>query len=317
MGLANMSALFFMAQLYNDYSGFIKKQFGCRVQKISVSAGFTCPNRDGNKGTGGCIYCDNSAFNPSYINQQKSISQQLKDGIDYFAVKYPSQKYIAYFQSYTNTYSSADIIKAKIEEAINYPGIAGISVATRPDCINDEILQMLAEYTMKCFVAVEYGVESTIDKTLELINRCHSWSDSVNAINKTASYGISTCAHLIIALPGENENDFIHHVKELSVLPVSFVKFHQLQILSQTPVAKMYSENPELFRIYNVDEYCDLMCELISHLNPRIIIERFTGESPPERVIAPKWNKIKNFEVTEIIHRKLAKKGIRQGDRCK
>jgi len=302
-----------MQQLYNDYSGFIKNKFGCRVQKISVNTGLTCPNRDGSKGTGGCIYCNNESFNPAYALGSKTITQQLDEGINYFSKKYPSQKYIAYFQSFSNTYESADSIKKRIEEALSFRNIVGISIATRPDCINDEILEMLASFSKKYFFVIEYGIESSINRTLEQINRCHSWEDSVNAIRKTSYYGIYSCAHLIIGLPGEAEEDYISHAKEISKLPVNFIKLHQLQILKGTKAEEMYISKPELFLIPSLEEYTDIICEFISNLSPDIIIERFTGESPPEMVVAPKWNRIKNFEVTEIIRKKLKERGIYQG----
>jgi hypothetical protein len=302
-----------MTPCYNDYSSFIKKRFGERVQKISIDAGFTCPNRDGSKSTGGCIYCDNAAFNPAYASRSKSITDQLQEGIAYFSEKYPSQKYIAYFQSFTNTYAPVQTVKEKIEEALSCKGVAGVSVATRPDCISDEILEMLAGFNKRHFITVEYGVESTYDSTLKTINRCHSWNDSIQAIRKTAFFGLYCGVHLIIGLPGETEADFLNHAVNISRLPVNFLKLHQLQILSGTTAEKLFSEKPELFTILSVDEYSDLMCSFVARLHPDIVIERFTGESPPERVIAPRWNKIKNFEVTEIIRRKLTERNIRQG----
>jgi len=308
-----LSALFFMTAGYNDYSSFIKKRFGERVQKISVNAGFTCPNRDGSKGTGGCIYCDNTTFNPAYTSVHKPILEQINEGIAYFSEKYPAQKYITYFQSYTNTYASVQVVKERIQEALSCKEVVGVSVATRPDCISDEILEMLAGFSKRHFITVEYGVESTYDATLKTINRCHSWNDSVQAIRKTAFYGLYCSVHLIIGLPGENETDFLNHAVNISRLPVNFLKLHQLQILSGTAAEKLFNQKPELFKILSVDEYTDLMCRFVAKLHPEIIIERFTGESPPERVIAPRWDKIKNFEVTEIIRRKLAEKNISQG----
>ena len=304
-----------MSGSYNDYSGYIKNKFGTRVQKISVNTGATCPNRDGTKGTGGCIYCDNEAFNPAYALSSKTISQQLTEGIQYFSKKYPSQKYIAFFQSFTNTYQPVDIIRKNVEEALSYPGVVGVSLATRPDCVSDEILEMLSGFAKKHFIVVEYGVESSLNKTLELINRCHTWEDSIDAIRRTSGYGLKTCAHLIIGLPGETEKDFIHHAQEISKLPVDFIKMHQLQILSGTQASELYKKDPEIFRIFSVDDYTDIMCGFITHLSPSIIIERFSGESTPGRVIAPKWNRKKNFEITEIIRSKLKERNLTQGQR--
>lgn len=308
-----MSALFFMTCLYNDYASWIKKQFGERVQKISVNAGFTCPNRDGSKSTGGCIYCDNTAFNPSFALHTHPVHQQLKEGIAYFSVKYPAQKYIAYFQSFTNTYAPVDVIRKKMEEALTVPGVIGISVATRPDCISDEILEMMAGFSKRYFITVEYGVESTNDPTLEIINRCHSWNDSINAIRKTAYYGLFCGVHMILGLPGETQEDFLTHADRISNLPVNFLKLHQMQILTDTAAENMYHDKPELFSIMNVDEYTDLACRFLTRLHPQIIVERFSGESPHERVIAPMWNRIKNFELTEIIRRKLKEREWCQG----
>ncbi|PKP17717.1 MAG: TIGR01212 family radical SAM protein [Bacteroidetes bacterium HGW-Bacteroidetes-21] len=302
-----------MTKLYNDYSSYIKTKFGQRVQKISVNAGFTCPNRDGSKGRGGCIYCDNTTFNPAYSSATKSISQQLLEGIAFFKEKYPIQEYIAYFQSYSNTYASVDVLKKLFDEAIATPGIIGLAIATRPDCINKEIIDLLSDYAKKLFVVVEFGIESTLNKTLQTINRCHTWEESKTAIKMTATAGIPVCVHVILGLPGEINNDFILHAQRISELPVHFIKLHQLQVIKNTTLADYYLLNPDKYRTYTVDEYASIVCEFLEYLSPKIVVERFTSESPPEKVIAPKWGRLKNFEVTEIIRKKLDELGTFQG----
>ena len=297
---------------FNDYSSFIKNKFGGRVQKISVNVGLTCPNRDGTKGTGGCIYCDNTAFTPAYCNAADNITEQLRKGREFFSRKYPDMRYIAYFQSYTNTYAPVETLEALYREAVDN-GIVGLIIGTRPDCINTELLDMLARINQIVPVAVELGMESTSDRTLELINRHHTWADSVKAAEMCANHGLQTGAHLILGLPGETEADFLEHARRVSALPLKTLKLHQLQIISGTPLAAIWQKNPDFVRPFSLNDYIATVVAFLEHLSPDIVVERFVSVSPAEKVIAPRWNRMKNFEVVALIDKELERRGTWQG----
>ncbi len=298
---------------YNDYSSYFKKKFDQRVQKISIDAGFSCPNRDGTKAWGGCTYCNNDTFNPFYCEPSKSITQQLNEGIAFFEPKYKTQKYLAYFQAYSNTYGSFDLLKKLYEEALSHPKIIGLIIGTRPDCIDDQLLEYLSQLSKKYFVVVEYGIESTLDRTLELVNRQHTHAESVNAIIKTAKYGIETGVHMILGLPDETDEEIIGHAKILSQLPITSLKLHQLQIVKGTVLAKQYKKEPESIRLFQADEYIDLVVKFLENLNPQIIVERFISESPPELLIAPHWKGLKNFEIVAKIEKRMKELNTFQG----
>ena len=297
---------------YNDFGDFLRKVFPCKVQKISINAGFTCPNRDGSKGWGGCTYCNNQTFSPEYCHTEKSVSEQLEEGIRFFSRKYPEMKYLAYFQAYTNTYDELSSLKAKYEEALSYPGVVGLIVGTRPDCMPDALLDYFTELSQEKFVMIEYGLESTLDKTLLRINRGHTYEESENAIRRTAGRGIYTGAHLILGLPGESREEILHHADRLSGLPVTTLKLHQLQLIRNTRMAKEYAEHPEEFHLYTADEYIDLVIDFIEKLNPSIVVERFVSQSPKELLIAPDWG-LKNFEFTAKVNKRIAERNARQG----
>lgn len=298
---------------YNDYSSFIKETFNERVQKISLNIGFTCPNRDGTKGIGGCTYCNNNTFSPGYCQPVKTVSQQLEEGILFFSKKYEAQKYLAYFQSYTNTYASIDVLKSMYLEALNYPNVIGLVIGTRPDCINPEVVELLTKISKQHFVSLEFGVESTLNRTLKLINRCHSFEETIAAYNMAKEKGLQLGAHMILNLPGESREEILNHAKELSKLPINTLKLHQLQIVKHTVMALQYKENPEMFKLINMDQYIELLVEFISFLRPDIIIERFISESPEHLLIAPQWGGIKNFEVVNRIDKKFIEKNLWQG----
>ena len=302
---------------YNDYSSFIKKQFNQRVQKISLNTGFTCPNRDGTKGLGGCTYCNNNTFSPRYGKPIKTVSQQLEEGILFFSKKYEAQKYFAYFQSYTNTYAPIDELKKMYLEAVNYPNVMGLVIGTRPDCINPEIIEMLSEISKKYFVSLEFGVESTLNRTLNLINRCHTFEETIAAYNLAKDKGFHLGAHMILNLPGESKEEMLNHAMELSKLPINTLKLHHLQIVKHTAMALQYKDNPEMFNLFNVDQYVELIAEFITLLRPDIIIERFTSESPKHLLIAPDWGGMKNFEIVNKIENKLIEKDFWQGKYAK
>lgn len=297
---------------YRDFSEFLSAKFPYKVQKISVNAGFTCPNRDGSKGRGGCTYCNNQSFSPGYGKPTKSISEQLADGITFFSHKYPEMKYLAYFQSYTNTYDSLDSLISKYEEALSYPNVVGLIVGTRPDCMPNKLLDYFETLSQKTSVMVEYGVESTLNKTLERVNRQHTYEESAEMIRETASRNIVTGAHMILGLPGETMEEILTHAYVLSQLPLTTLKLHQLQIIRGTAMAKEFRLLPESFHLFGLDEYVDLCVSFAERLNPGIYIERFTSQSPKKLLIAPAWDQ-KNYVVTEKIMRRFRERNTWQG----
>ena len=295
---------------YNDYGTWIRRQFPYRVQKISIDAGFTCPNRDGRISTGGCIYCDNRTFNPSYCQRRHSVTQQLEEGKRFFAHKYPDMKYLAYFQAFTNTYAPLSQLKALYEEALQVDDIVGIVIGTRPDCVSDELLDYLAELNQRTFVLVEYGIESANNDTLLRINRGHSFEQSQEAIQRTHQRGLLTGAHIILGLPGEDAAESLRQASIISNLPIDILKIHQMQIIRGTRLAEEFAANP--FHIYTVDEYIKLIAEYIQRLRPDLILERFVSQSPKELLIAPHWG-LKNYEFTNLLVNYLKQNKIYQG----
>ena len=268
---------------YREFGELLSKHFPYKVQKISINAGFTCPNRDGSKAVGGCTYCNNQSFSPGYGGKQKTVSQQLEEGIEFFSHKYPEMKYLAYFQSYTNTYDSIDKLIALYEEALSYPNVVGLIIGTRPDCMPDDLLDYFAELNKKTFLVIEYGLESTLDSTLEFINRGHTHAESVEAIKKTAAKGIYTGAHLILGLPHETREQVLSHADEISKLPLTTVKLHQLQLIKGTVMAKQYRVNPEWFDLFEVDEYIDLAIDfaerdVVEHIAVNVVKSRKGNE---------------------------------------
>ncbi len=295
---------------YNDYGTWIRRQFPYRVQKISIDAGFTCPNRDGRISTGGCIYCDNRTFNPSYCQRRHSVTQQLEEGKRFFAHKYPDMKYLAYFQAFTNTYAPLSQLKALYEEALQVDDIVGIVIGTRPDCVSDELLDYLAELNQRTFVLVEYGIESANNNTLLRINRGHSFEQSQEAIQRTHQRCLLTGAHIILGLPGEDAAESLRQASIISSLPIDILKIHQMQIIRGTRLAEEFAANP--FHIYTVDEYIKLIAEYIQRLRPDLILERFVSQSPKELLIAPHWG-LKNYEFTNLLVNCLKQNKIYQG----
>ena len=302
---------------WNDYSSYIRRTFGQRVQKISVNAGFTCPNRDGKISNDGCIYCTNKSFSPFYCNSDDSISEQLRKGIDFFSPKYNAQKYLAYFQTYTNTYDNINALRQKYDEALSVNGVIGLVISTRPDCVDDEIMQLLADYAKENYVEVELGLESTKNSTLELINRGHTYEQAVDAILLAQKYGIMSGVHLILGLPYETEDDFYRHAEKISQLPISTLKLHQMQVLKETRLGKLYSENNSAFADLSLENYVRIVANFLDMLSPEIIVERLTSESPREMVLYPDWNGRKNFEVSHIVNAFMKKNGMFQGRNCK
>lgn len=300
---------------YRDFSDFLSAHFDGKVQKISLHAGFTCPNRDGSIGVGGCTYCNNQTFSPEYCHTGKSITCQLDEGVAFFARKYPDMRYLAYFQAYTNTYGEFSELKRKYEEALAHPGVVGIIIGTRPDCMPDVLLFYLSDLSRRTFVLVEYGVESASDETLRRINRGHDFATSVDAIRRTAAAGVAVGAHMILGLPGESRDMILTHADRLSQLPLDTIKLHQLQLIRGTRMAREYELAPGDFHLYDVDEYIDLAIDFAERLSPSIAIERFVSQSPAELLIAPNWG-LKNHEFTARLLRRMRERDSWQGKCC-
>ena len=299
---------------YNDYGSFLQQHFAGKVQKISINGGFTCPNRDGTVGLGGCSFCNNQTFNPDYCRRELSVTQQLQEGIRFFGRKYPTMRYLAYFQAYTSTYDELPSLIARYEEALSVDGVVGIIIGTRPDCMPQALLDYLTELAKRTFVTVEYGVESTLDSTLQRINRGHNYATAIDAIERTAAANIITGAHLSLGLPGETHDDMLQHATRLSQLPLHTIKLHQLQLIRGTVMGKEYEEHPEHFDIPDIDTYIDRAIDFAELLRPDIVIERFVSQSPAELLIAPHWG-LKNHEFTARLLRRMRERDTWQG--CK
>lgn len=297
---------------YNEFGTYLRGIFGCKVQKITIDAGFTCPNRDGKVGRGGCTYCNNQTFNPAYCHRHLPVREQMIEGISFFAHKYPTMRYLAYFQAYTNTYDSLDKLKERYEEALEVDGCVGIVIGTRPDCMPEELLDYLQELSQRTFVLVEYGIESTDDATLLRINRGHDYACAADAVKRTAARGIPVGAHIILGLPGEDRDALMHQASILSQLPITTLKLHQLQLIRGTRMAKEYEESPDDFSLFALDDYIETVIDYIERLRPDIVLERFASQSPKELLIAPDWG-VKNHELVDKVKRRMRERSTYQG----
>lgn len=274
----------------NAYSDYFRRRFGERVQKITIDAGFTCPNRDGTCGTGGCTFCDNRAFTPSYNRRSLPIKEQLQRGMEFHRTRYrKASQFLAYFQSYTNTYADLNTLAAAYEEALSFPNIVGIVIGTRPDSVDATILDYLKELSMKTYVVVEYGIESVRNQTLERVNRGHTVEQSARAVEETARRGLRVGGHVIIGLPGEGEDDYLEMADQLSRWPLNNIKFHQLQVIRGTPMAEEFKRVPEDFQDFTLEEYLELMMRVLERLNPEFVVERIAGEVTPGMGIREGW----------------------------
>ena len=299
---------------FNAYSNYIKHEFGERIQKVSIDAGFTCPNRDGTLGSGGCTYCNNEAFNPSYCLATKPVSQQVIEGIEFHKKRYRrARKYLAYFQAYSNTYSSLENLKTIYEEALSVPGIIGLVIGTRPDCVDEDKLDYFSDLSKEIYVSIEYGIESCYNQTLERINRKHTFEQSEKAIAETAKRKIKVGAHIIFGLPGETRQQMLNEAEILSRLPLNSIKFHQLQIIKGTLMEKEYQKTPEVFELFSWEEYRDFFVGFLERLNPRFLIERFTGEAPPGLIAGPRWFMKRSDQILALLEEKLEEVDIWQG----
>ena len=299
---------------YNSYANYFKKQFGGRVQKISINAGFTCPNRDGTVGTGGCTFCNNDAFNPSYCRAEKSILQQIEEGIEFHHKRYRrAKRFQAYFQAYSNTYKPVEQLRSLYNEAISHENVIGIVIGTRPDCINDDILGLLKEIQRTHYVMLEFGIESIYDQTLKRVNRGHNFETARKAIEITHQAGIPCGGHFIFGLPGETREMMQQTAEIISTLPLTTVKFHQLQLFKGSEIEKEFRQNPEDFYSFTIESYIEFIVEFIEKLSPNIVIERFVGEVPPRFLSDKPWAAKRYDVILQLIEGKLEEKNTFQG----
>jgi uncharacterized protein len=299
---------------YNAYAPYFKTLFGERVQKISVDAGFSCPNRDGSKARGGCTYCNNNAFNPTYCDPKKPIEIQVKEGIEFHRVRYRrANKYLVYFQPYSNTYAPLEKLITLYEKALKQTGVIGLVISTRPDCVDDEKLDYLYKLSKKHYIVVEYGIESIYNQTLERINRADTFEQAAKSIKMTSERGLHTGAHFIFGLPGESSQMMLDSINTINLLPLNSIKFHQLQIVKGTVMEKDYISHPDDYPLFSFSDYIDFIIRFAERLNPAFIIERFAGEVPPRFLTGPDWGLIRNDQVVQTIEDEMMKRDTYQG----
>lgn len=301
---------------YNSFSSYFKDNYGSRLQKIVVDAGFTCPNRDGSLGVGGCTFCDNNAFHPNYSTPDKPILQQLDEGIGFHRNRYRrASGYLAYFQPYSNTYAPLEKLERLYLEALSHPEVRGIVIGTRTDCVDDEKLDFLKHLSKNHVVIIEYGIESCYNKTLERINRQHTIESAIEMVEKTADRGLFQGAHFIFGLPGETVEEMSAIVNIINKMPLLSVKFHQLQIIKGTKMEREFAERPEDFHQFSLNEYIDFFIEFLQHLRPDLYIERFAGEVPPRFVNSTPWGLIRNNELIDLLDKRMEELNVYQGSK--
>ena len=304
---------------FNSYSSYFAREFGGRVQKISIDAGFSCPNRDGTISTGGCTFCRNDAFNPSYCRPEKSVRQQIEEGIEFHQRRYRRAKsYLAYFQAFSNTYKPLEELERIYREALSVPGVIGLVIGTRPDCINEDVLQLLKNLSFRpkggtSSIIIELGIESVYDSTLLRVNRGHDFATAKRAIELVHSYGFHCGGHFIFGLPGETREMMLNAADIISELPLTTVKFHQLQIFRDTKMADEYLANPSDFHLFTLEDYIEFVIDFIERLNPDIVIERFAGEVPPRYLVSKPWLSLRYDQVLALIEKRLAERDTFQG----
>ncbi|WP_341674791.1 TIGR01212 family radical SAM protein [Niveibacterium sp. SC-1] len=300
---------------YAAYNDWVQREYGGRVQKVSVAAGFTCPNRDGALGTGGCSFCNNAGFTPGYLDARESIGQQLDRGLLFLRRRYPSTRHhIAYFQAYTNTYGEFERLRAVYEEALRHPDIDGLAIGTRPDCLPDEVLDYLAELARDKIVELELGVESTCDEALRRVNRGHDFKASVDAIERAAARGLFVTAHLMFGLPGESREQMLAGAARLSALPIKALKLHQLQLVRGTPLAREWRADPSCLELFDEGDYLELLADFVERLSPHILLQRLGSEVPPKLKLAPHWQ-MRLSELSPRLSALLEQRGSWQGCR--
>jgi hypothetical protein len=299
-----------MQRRYNSYHDYLKERFGCRVNKVSLDMGFTCPNRDGSLARGGCVYCNNDSFVPPYARARYSMHDQLTRGMEYLKKRFKAEKFIVYFQAYTNTYGGVSELERMYRESLKYEGVVGIAVGTRSDCVDEEKIDMFERLARECYVSLEYGIESVYDKSLEFMNRGHDYNSVVEALELSKGRGFELGAHIILGLPTETREEMLAMAEEVSSLPINCIKIHNLHIVKGTPLARMYRDEP--FELFGYEEYVNFIVRFIERLSPGIIIERFFTDTPRSLLIAPGWNR-SHIEVIRGIEEELERRDTYQG----
>jgi uncharacterized protein len=299
-----------MKRRFKSYSSFLKERFGCRVHKVSVDMGFTCPNRDGSIAKGGCVYCNNDTFVPPYARARFTMRQQIENGMRYLKKRFEAEKFIIYFQAYTNTYDRIEKLERLYRESLTYENVVGIAVGTRSDCVDEEKMELFEALAEECFVSVEYGIESIYDKTLSFMNRGHDYQSVIGAIELTKGRGVHIGAHIILGMPTETEEEMLHMAEEVSNLGINSLKIHNLHIVKNTPLARIYKDSP--FHLFSYDEYIGFITGFLERISPDIVVERLFTDTPIDLLIAPVWNKTHN-EIVCGIERELERKNTYQG----
>lgn len=295
---------------YNAYKDYLKARFDGRLQKVSVDAGFTCPNRDGVKAFGGCTYCNNLSFVPPYCKPGMSIAEQTSSGVEYLARRYKAKKFVAYFQAYSNTYAPLEYLKGLYNQALNHPQVQGLVLGTRPDCVDSEKLDYLESLAKDNYISIEYGLETINDQTLEDINRGHTFQEWADAVTATANRNIHICSHLIFGLPGDTREQMIETATVVSKYPLNSLKLHHLHIVEKTTLAQQYKRNP--FPVFKYHDYIDLVIEFLQRLRPDIMLQRLVGETHPRHLIAPIWG-VRASQVQQDIEKEMRRRNVWQG----
>lgn len=300
---------------FNSYARYFSRIFGSRIQKLSVNAGFTCPNRDGKISTGGCTFCNNEAFCPSYCQSEKGVLRQIEEGIEFHQNRYrKASHYLAYFQSFSNTYAPLEDLKKIYSQALELESVKGIVVGTRPDCVDEQKLDYFASLVDRgYYVSIEYGIESTSDKVLRDINRGHDFQTARRAVEMTAQRGINVGAHFIIGLPSETRQQIMQGIETINSLPLTTIKFHQLQMFKDTAMAEDFARNPERYQLFGLDEYLDFFIEVLVRLNPSFVLERFVSEAPPRFHAGPNWGVVRNEQIMSRFEKILQERNLWQG----
>ena len=298
------------ARRYNAFGQYMKDLYHAPVYKVNVDAGFTCPNRDGSVATGGCIYCNNDSFRPAACTSSVSLRVQIEKGIPYLRSRYGAEKFIVYFQPYTNTYASVDILERLYRDALDNPGVVGLAIGTRPDCVDEEKIALLESLARDAFILVEYGLQSVYDKTLEFINRGHDYACFQSAVALTAGRGIHIGAHIILGFPTETREQMLGTTDEISNLPIEFLKIHQLQVVKDTKLADLYAEKP--FATFGYHEYIEMLADFLERLSPHIVLQRLFAAAPDEMLVAPVWNKTRS-ELLRDLDAFMERQGSFQG----
>ena len=299
-----------MQRRYNSFGAYIRRRFGQPVFKVNIDAGFTCPNRDGTVGTGGCTYCNNESFKPSLCRPSLTVQDQVRQGAEYLKGRYGAKMFIAYFQAYTNTHAPVDELEALYKEALAEPGVVGIAIGTRPDAVDDAKLDMIARLGEGRFALVEYGVQSVYEHTLREINRGHGYAEFLRAVAMTRERGLHAGGHLIVGFPTETRDQMLDTATEISASGIEFLKVHQLQIIRDTPMAEQYER--KAFNVFGYEEYLEFLADFMDRLDPKLVMQRLFATAPDEILIAPKWGRSRHETLLDI-DRVMQEKGARQG----